>query len=54
MAVSNTPSEAKGGYVLMTTIHGYKYINTMILKKHYVNLRFGKKKKNETKHDSLD
>ena len=33
MSISNTPSEAKGGYVLMTTIHGYKYISTMILKK---------------------
>lgn len=33
MAISNTQSEGKGSYVLMTTIHGYKYINTMVLKK---------------------
>ena len=33
MAVQNIPKEAKGGYVLMTTIHGYKYISTMVLAK---------------------
>jgi hypothetical protein len=33
MKVQNIPSEAKGGYVLMTTDYGLKYINTMVLKK---------------------
>lgn len=42
MAISNTPSEAKGGYVLITTVHGYKYIACEVLRKN-------KKKKNEPK-----
>jgi hypothetical protein len=33
MKVQNIPSEAKGGYVLMTTTHGEKYISTEVLKK---------------------
>lgn len=33
MAVQNIPKEAKGGYVLITTNHGEKYISTMVLKK---------------------
>ena len=38
MIVQNVPKEAKGGYVLMTTTYGEKYISTMVLKK------FNKKK----------
>jgi len=33
MANQNLPKEAKGGYVLMTTDYGLKYINIMVLKK---------------------
>ena len=33
MIVQNVPKEAKGGYVLITTTHGEKYISTMVLKK---------------------
>jgi hypothetical protein len=41
MAVLDIPKEAKGGYVLMTTTHGEKYINTTVLEK----LKKDKKKK---------
>ena len=33
MIVQNIPKEAKGGYVLMTTTYGEKYISTTVLKK---------------------
>lgn len=47
MAIQNIQQEAKGGYVLMTTSHGEKYINTMVLKKF-------KKKKHDNRKNSLD
>jgi hypothetical protein len=42
MAIQNPPKEAKGGYVLMTTNHGEKYISEMVLEK------FKKDKKKKT------
>jgi len=47
MANQNLPKEAKGGYVLMTSIDGEKYISTMVLKKF-------KKKKYDNRKNSMD